>query len=353
MAWIALDVVPEVGRSDPVTQALAEAVELRDRHRQASEELARAQAELEQAQKADVDATAAKIRAGTQPGAISANVTKAKQAVELAKRNEDAIAVASEAAHSDLALAMQESSSAWIASLDDEATRARQRASDSLAAYEAALDELGSAACAGLWVRGAVADGRWDRPQRQALDGRVARSSGRVSVNAEPFGAKQIVAWAHELVEPPSTSTPPPMSTSDTIVTTYRGLASTASCRRGQSSSPVRPYLRVCRMGADHRGSQPRLGTVRKISLAGASLNRHLIVQQQARQRLAPLPRHMGARRDVDPKRRGRVHKRLAERVCRLDGDHQVEGQRRCRTRSGSDRAVQHDHDLGLAARTR
>jgi hypothetical protein len=85
--FVNVDVVPQTGRPDAVTSALTEAIALRDRHRDANETLAAAQTALEQAQQADVAATAEKIRAGTQPGAIPASVQKAKQAVELAQRN--------------------------------------------------------------------------------------------------------------------------------------------------------------------------------------------------------------------------------------------------------------------------
>jgi hypothetical protein len=214
--FVNVDVVPQTGRPDPVTTALTEAIELRDRHRDANEMLAAAQTALEQAQQADVDATAEKIRAGTQPGAIPASVQKAKQAVELALRNALAIGVASDAAQTDLATAMIASADSWLEELDGETARARQRAHDALAALEAALHEITATASASLWVRSALDDGRWDRPQRQAIDARIARSSARASANREAFTAEQIIAWAHELLEPP-TSTPVSIVVPDTI----------------------------------------------------------------------------------------------------------------------------------------
>jgi hypothetical protein len=214
--FVNVAVIPAI-RPDEVATAVDEALALRTRHREATEVLAAAQHELERAQRADVAATAEKIRAGSEPGAISAAVTKAKSEVELAKRNEAAIAVASEAAQNDLAAVMQKTSTAWIDSLDAEAANARERASDALEAFESAVREIGSAASAALWVRSAIADSRWDRPQRQAIDGHVARSSARVSANSQPFGSAEIVSWARELLEPP-TSTPAPMSTTETAI---------------------------------------------------------------------------------------------------------------------------------------
>jgi hypothetical protein len=65
---VALDVIPQIGRPDEVATALAEAADLRDRHREANEALAAAQAELERQEQADVAAAAERIRSGAAPG---------------------------------------------------------------------------------------------------------------------------------------------------------------------------------------------------------------------------------------------------------------------------------------------
>ena len=76
-ARVNLDVVPERSRPPEIQRLLDEASTLRDRHRAAREAVAVAQTELEQAQEADVAATAERVRAGDAPGAMPAAIAKA------------------------------------------------------------------------------------------------------------------------------------------------------------------------------------------------------------------------------------------------------------------------------------
>jgi hypothetical protein len=165
-----------------------------------------------QAQKADVAATAKQIRAGAQPGAVAAAVTKAKQTLELAERNVAAIRVASEGAEDDLAEVMREHADAWLAALDQEADDARQHGLAAVAALEDAAARVSAAAAAAAWLRSALVDDRFDRRIGTMLTGRVALSSRRVTVNSEPLALDAIAAYARELfVEPePSTQTSAP-----------------------------------------------------------------------------------------------------------------------------------------------
>jgi hypothetical protein len=215
-----VDVVPKLARPAEVEQAIKAAAQMRERARLAAEAVAAAQGRVDELEHEDVEQAAKRARAGEPLGATSRALTKGRDTLLLAQRDSNALRLAQEQIEDELATAMQETASSWIASLDDETARARQQASEALAAYEAALAAIAASTAAALWVRSAVADGRWDRPQRQALDGTVARSSGRVSANSQPFGAAQIVGWAHELVEPASTSTPAQTIPPDAIVVT-------------------------------------------------------------------------------------------------------------------------------------
>src|SRR5262245_26855450 len=127
MTRVAIDNVPQLVRPTPVVKAIDEAAELRDRHRLANEELARAQRELEQAQQADVAATAVKIRQGAVPGQLPAAIAKAKDAVELAQRNAAAIGVAAQAAQDDVATAIAAQADVWTIELGEEAEQARNQ----------------------------------------------------------------------------------------------------------------------------------------------------------------------------------------------------------------------------------
>src|SRR5262249_24417595 len=137
---VAPDVVPQAGRPEAVATALAEALALRDKQREASDALAAAQAAREQAQQADVVAAAERVRQGTSTGAVPAVVTKAKQAVELAKRDLAALRLAVEGAENDLADVMREHADAWLAALDASAEDSRQHG---LAAVAAVADAAG------------------------------------------------------------------------------------------------------------------------------------------------------------------------------------------------------------------
>src|SRR5262249_35055835 len=99
---INVGVVPEVGRPEAVTNALAEAVALHAKGREAADALAAAQAALEQVQADDVARAAQRVREGGQTGAVPVSVTKARDRVELAKREVAAIRLAVEGAEEDL-----------------------------------------------------------------------------------------------------------------------------------------------------------------------------------------------------------------------------------------------------------
>jgi hypothetical protein len=202
--WIDVDVIPEIARPEAVDRVLAEALSLRDRLRAAQEELAAAQADLERQEQADVAQAAERIRSGEAPGAIPAAIAKSRQKVELAKRNANALALASEAAQHDLAETMTTNADAWLATLDEETERARKRGRAAIEQLEVATHEIGDAASATSWLRSGIDDGRFDRQPRAMLVGSVATSSKRRTANSEPLAAREILDYCRELLVEPS-----------------------------------------------------------------------------------------------------------------------------------------------------
>jgi hypothetical protein len=197
-----VDVIPEVGRPGAISELLGEALALRDRLRQAQEELAAAQADLEAQERRDVEATAARIRSGADPGTPPPAIQKARHVVELATRTAAALTLANEAAQTDVVAALAEHADTWGATLDAEQQRARERAREAFAALQASLDEIRTAASGAAWVRSGASDSRWDRPQRRMLVGTAAPSSARRTMNSQPLGADELFAYLHELIEP-------------------------------------------------------------------------------------------------------------------------------------------------------
>jgi hypothetical protein len=202
--WVALDVIPELARPDPVAEAVAEAVELRDRLRVAKQELAEAEGELERLEQDDVAAAAEKIRAGATPGSIPAAISKARQAVELKTRDARALAVASEAAQADLVGAMTASAGEWVERIEDATGEARERATAALAALTEALDQIATSTSASAWIQVARDDARWDRPPRLMHAGTVAPTSARRTANSEALRVDEVLGYARELIDPPA-----------------------------------------------------------------------------------------------------------------------------------------------------
>jgi chromosome segregation ATPase len=209
-AWVNVDVVPAVGRPDAVETAIAEAVELRDRLRAAQEELAAMQAELERQEHDDVARTAEKIRSGAAPGAIPATISKAREKVEVAKRNASALAVASEASQADAAEAMRPNAGEWVERIDAATGEARERAVAALATLEESLGELATLTSASSWVVNGQSDGRWDRRPAVMVMGASAPSSKRLTANGEALTREQLLGFVGELVEPPEPTPPAP-----------------------------------------------------------------------------------------------------------------------------------------------
>jgi hypothetical protein len=209
-ARVSIEVVPERSRPADVQRALDEAITLRDRHRAARETVAAAQAELEQAQDADVTATAERVRAGDAPGAMPAAIAKARAAAEPAERNARAIGLASDAAQSDLAAMIQQHAESWLAALDAESEQARVRAVEALDMFDEARATISATSAAGAWLRSGLVDQRFDRRVGVTSAATVALSSRAVTANGEPLRVDDLIAWAREAIEPTSTQTSAP-----------------------------------------------------------------------------------------------------------------------------------------------
>jgi hypothetical protein len=130
-------------------------------------------------------------------------VTKAEHKVEEAKRVAAVLSLATDAAMDDAATAITTNVSDWLAALDTEQAASRDRGLDALDRLQDALHDLRGAASAGNWLRGATADGRFDRPQQVPVLGAAAPSSARVSANGQPFDSTEVIGWARELLVPP------------------------------------------------------------------------------------------------------------------------------------------------------
>jgi hypothetical protein len=199
-----VDLIPEPGRPRPVDKLLGEAIGLRDQLRSAQEKLAAAEAEAARQEQVDVEQAAQRIRSGSSPGSPAAAIEKARREVALAKRGADALRIASEAAQDDLVEAITANADAWLATLDEEAERARERGRKAIAELEAATQQIRDAASAGLWLRSGLDDQRFDRRPGGVVIGSSAPSSKNVTANSEALTREQLLAFVGELVEQPA-----------------------------------------------------------------------------------------------------------------------------------------------------
>ena len=202
--WVNLDVIPQLGRPAEVEQTISEATALRDRARQAQEQSAARQQELEQAERADVEAAAERARAGAALGTTPAAVKKARDQLESAKREAAALALAADGAAVDLVEVMRAQGDAWLAQLDVEAEQARECGRQAIAALEAAARELGTAASASAWLHSGLSDGRFDRQPGATVTAAAAPSSARRTANSEPLRVDELIGYARELIDPPA-----------------------------------------------------------------------------------------------------------------------------------------------------
>jgi hypothetical protein len=196
------EVVPSAGRPVEVDDAVTETLDLRARFREAQAQLAVAQADLEAAEAADVEAAAKAIRAGESPPAASASIRKCRDKLATAQRHASVLDLAVQTAQADLDRVTRASSTAWLDALDEAKQAAVERGLRAIAELEAACAEANAAASAASWVRGGIA-GQFAPTVVGSLAAFAAPTSARASANGQAFDATQITTWARELLVPP------------------------------------------------------------------------------------------------------------------------------------------------------
>ena len=207
-AQVAIDSIPTLARPSEVERAIADARALRDRAREAAEQVAAAQQAVDAAEREDVEAAAARARAGEPLGAQGRAVDKARDKLLLAQRDLNAVRLAQGQTEDDIAAAIVDRADAWAVELAAEIVRAREAGRASIAALEDATRRLAAGASAENWVAASVSDGRFDRPTRGVVAASAAPSSRRITANGDPLTSSELLAFVSELVDPPSTQTP-------------------------------------------------------------------------------------------------------------------------------------------------
>jgi hypothetical protein len=203
---VAIHVIPELGRPLEVQQAITEALALRDRAREQAEVAAAAQRAVDEIEREDVESAAARARAGEPLGTLAGAVTKAKQRLEVAQRDQAAIRLAQAQAEADVAGAIVATAEGWRAELDAEVERAREDGRAAIAALRDACERISGALAIRGWIGDGLDAGGFDRPPIGVMTGSFAPSSRRRTANAEPIMLDELLAYVSELVEPPASA---------------------------------------------------------------------------------------------------------------------------------------------------
>lgn len=135
-AQVSIDSIPALARPGEVEQAISDARQLRDRAREAAEAVAAAQQAVDAAEREDVEAAAARARAGEPLGAQGRAVEKARDKLLLAQRDLNAVRMAQGQAEDDVAAAIVEHADRWTVDLAGEVERAREAGRASIAALQ-------------------------------------------------------------------------------------------------------------------------------------------------------------------------------------------------------------------------
>jgi hypothetical protein len=207
VARVAIDHVPQLARPAEVERAIEEALALRDRAREASEAVALAQQTVDQLEREDVEAAAARVRAGEATGTPGAALRKAKDALALATRDQAAVGLAQTQAEQDVAQAIVGHAGAWRAELGREIERAREEGRAAIVALRDACGRVGDGLAIKGWVDAGVdSGGLFDRPVLGVWTGSAAPSSRKRTANSESLSATELFDFLGELIDPP---TPP------------------------------------------------------------------------------------------------------------------------------------------------
>jgi hypothetical protein len=212
MARVALDRIPSLARPPEVDAAITEALALRGRAREATEAVARAQALVDELEREDVAAAAARARAGEPLGAPDAALRKAADRLALEQRAQAATRLAQQQAEQDVVGAILASAGPWREGLDAEVERARAGGLAAIAALRDACARIGDGLAIRGWVNSGVEGGGvFDHLAIGVWAGSVAPSSRRRTANSEPLTAEELFRYLAELIEPPVPSPAKPL----------------------------------------------------------------------------------------------------------------------------------------------
>lgn len=213
---VAIDSIPALARPAEVEQAISDARTLRDRARQSAEQVAQTQEAVDDAIQQDTEAAALRARAGEPLGAEGKAVAKARGDLLAAQRTLNVTRLAQQGAEDDVGRMIIQHGADWTAALTEEAERAREAARASIAALQDATRRLADALSAENWVDSAIDEQRFDRPVRGVVAASAAPSSRHRTANGEALTIAEILGFAAELVDGPTstqTSEPPLVQT--------------------------------------------------------------------------------------------------------------------------------------------
>jgi hypothetical protein len=210
MARVALDRVPTLARPPAVERAITEALALREKAREVTEAVAAAQTLVEELEREDVEAAAAKARAGEPLGTPAAALRKAKEALVLQERAQAATRLALALAEQEVVEAILASTDPWTAELDAEAETAREDGREAIIALRDACQRIGDGLAIRRWVESGVEGGGvFDHLATGVWTASVAPSSQRRTANGAPLTAEELFGYLAELVEPAPTPARP------------------------------------------------------------------------------------------------------------------------------------------------
>jgi hypothetical protein len=204
MARVALDRIPQLARPPEVEKAIGEALALRDRAREASEAVAAAQANVDELEREDIGAAAARARAGEPLGTPGAALKTAREQLVLEQRAQAAVRLAAEQAEQEVAEKIISSAEPWRAELDAEAERAREHARAAISTLRDDCARIGDALATKSWIGPGVNSGVFDHQPIGVTTGSFAPSSRRRTANSEPLLADELFGYLAELVDPPA-----------------------------------------------------------------------------------------------------------------------------------------------------
>ena len=210
-----VDVIPALARPAEIEKPLAEAIELRTRYRQAQEEVAAAQAALDEAERQDVEAAAQRARSGQPIGSVPFGITKAS-ALEAAKRTSSALALALQGFGRRRRRDRRERRRLGHGAR----RRGRAGRDDGQAAIEAlrtACQRIGGALAAKGWINEGTRLGGYHHRATGVWTASVAPTSAKRTANSSPLNAAEIFAYLGELIEPLPTQSRPVLHVAERV----------------------------------------------------------------------------------------------------------------------------------------